>query len=89
MSSAPRFRHKLPRIVGIDGLTPRQLEVLDGRCLGGLTNAEIAYALGITESTVKNHVTDIRTRLHRPSMYQVCYVYGREQHVDAQRPERV
>lgn len=87
--SDPRFRFVLPRIVGIGDLTARQRDVLDGRCLGGLTNAEIAYRLGISVQTVKNHVTDIRRRLDRPSMYQVCYEYGQERHVDAQRPEQV
>jgi DNA-binding NarL/FixJ family response regulator len=43
-------------------LTPRELEVL--RMLaGGLSNAELAGALGVSEATVKTHVTRILSKL--------------------------
>jgi DNA-binding NarL/FixJ family response regulator len=43
-------------------LTPRELEVL--RLLaGGLSNAELARALGVSEATVKTHVTRILSKL--------------------------
>ncbi len=41
-----------------DQLTPRQSQVL--RYIGqGLTNSEIALTLGITERTVKQHMSDL------------------------------
>ncbi|MFG1805558.1 response regulator [Streptomyces sp. NPDC049040] len=43
-------------------LTPRELEVL--RMLaGGLSNAELAAGLGVSEATVKTHVTRILSKL--------------------------
>jgi DNA-binding NarL/FixJ family response regulator len=87
--TAPRFRFSLPMIRSIQDLSERQLQVLDGRCKEGLTNAELAYQLGVREQTVKNHITAIRERLDRASMYQVCFEYGQEHAVDAQRPEQV
>lgn len=43
-------------------LTPRELEVL--RLLaGGLSNAELARALGVSEATIKTHVTRILAKL--------------------------
>ncbi|WP_327289795.1 response regulator transcription factor [Streptomyces sp. NBC_01198] len=43
-------------------LTPRELEVL--RMLaGGLSNAELARGLGVSEATVKTHVTRILSKL--------------------------
>lgn len=47
-----------PRVVGDNnfGLTPRQTEVLE--CLAeGLPNKQIAYKLGVSEGTVKIHIT--------------------------------
>lgn len=42
----------------IKSLTPRQIDVL--RCISqGMSNKQIAYALGLTEGTVKLHVTAI------------------------------
>jgi DNA-binding NarL/FixJ family response regulator len=43
-------------------LTERELEIL-GKVSDGMTNAEIAYALGISVLTVKNHVTSILRKL--------------------------
>ncbi len=44
-------------------LTPREIEVL--RMLGeGLANKNIAWKLGISEHTVKFHITSIFTKLH-------------------------
>jgi DNA-binding NarL/FixJ family response regulator len=43
-------------------LTPRELEVLR-RLAGGLSNAELARALGVSEATVKTHVTRILSKL--------------------------
>lgn len=43
-------------------LTPRELEVLQ-MLAGGLSNAELAQALGVSEATVKTHVTRILSKL--------------------------
>jgi len=45
------------------GLTDREIEILRLIALGG-TNKEIAHKLGITEKTVKNHLTNIFQTLH-------------------------
>ncbi|MGD8397533.1 MAG: response regulator transcription factor [Anaerolineae bacterium] len=46
-----------------DDLTPRELEVL--RTVSqGLSNKEIAQQLGISEKTVKNHISNIFSKLH-------------------------
>jgi len=43
-------------------LSPRQINVLHGLALG-LTNRQIAFALGIGHQTVKNHLTELYDRL--------------------------
>jgi two-component system, NarL family, nitrate/nitrite response regulator NarL len=43
-------------------LTPRQREIMDGM-VEGLTNAQIADRLGISPSTVTNHIADVRRKL--------------------------
>lgn len=43
-------------------LSPREMEILD-IVTGGLTNREIAHALGLSEQTVKNHMTSILRKL--------------------------
>lgn len=46
----------------VDRLSPRELQILDG--IGeGLTNKAIAGQLGISEQTVKNHVSTIFVKL--------------------------
>jgi DNA-binding NarL/FixJ family response regulator len=46
-----------------DGLTPRELEVLT--CIGqGQSNKEIAAELVLSEKTVKNHISNIFSKLH-------------------------
>ncbi|CAN5543267.1 response regulator transcription factor [soil metagenome] len=43
-------------------LTPREIEILD--CVAqGKSNKEIAYKLGISDQTVKNHITSILRKL--------------------------
>jgi DNA-binding CsgD family transcriptional regulator len=44
-------------------LSLRETEIVD-HLVRGLTNAEIARALGISEKTVKNHVNHIYAKLH-------------------------
>ena len=58
LSRGPRPLHGL--------LTPRQLEVLK-LLSGGLSNKQIARALGIREGTVKIHLAAIFRALHAPN----------------------
>ena len=54
-------------------LTPRQIEVT--RCIcDGLTNKQIATALGISEATIKMHVTSIFRSLDVSNRTQVARV---------------
>lgn len=47
---------------GSEGLTPREVDVLQQLALG-LTNKQIAYALGISEHTAKFHISSIYSKL--------------------------
>jgi DNA-binding NarL/FixJ family response regulator len=53
----------LPTPPGWDDLTPREQDVLQ-LIAKGASNREIAQSLCISEGTVKNHVTNILTRLN-------------------------
>ncbi|MBQ8921515.1 MAG: response regulator transcription factor [Oscillospiraceae bacterium] len=52
-------------------LTPRELDVLRG-LVGGSTNGEIAAELGISERTVKQHVTDMLNKTGFKSRLQLA-----------------
>lgn len=51
-----------PAPAGAAGLTRREIEIL-ALMAGGLSNAEIGAALGVSEGTVKNHVSSILSKL--------------------------
>ena len=58
---------------GVDDLTARERDVL--ACLGaGMSNAEIARALDITEATTKTHVTRVLAKLGCASRLQAALV---------------
>jgi pimeloyl-ACP methyl ester carboxylesterase/DNA-binding CsgD family transcriptional regulator len=61
---APR-RSVLP----LDALTPRERAVLE-RIAEGLDNAEIARALGLSEKTVRNHITRIFDKIQVQHRYE-------------------
>lgn len=65
-------------------LTPREIEVLE-LIVAGQSNKEIAEALVISESTVKNHLRSILEKLHLRNRIQAA-VYAVRQGLVADRP---
>ena len=57
----------------LDKLTPRELEVLQN-ILGGATNKQIAYDLGIAEKTVKIHRGKVMQKLNVSSAAELGWV---------------
>ncbi len=66
---APRLIAEFARLAAhgsgdeVDSLTPREHDVL-GAVARGLSNKEIAAALGLSEYTVRNHLRNIMEKLH-------------------------
>jgi two-component system nitrate/nitrite response regulator NarL len=64
-------------------ITPREKEVLE-LVVTGLANKEIAHRLGISESTVRNHLHNILDKLHLQNRVQLAMYASREGLVDQQ-----
>lgn len=65
-SSLPSSQGATPFATPVEELTKRELEVL-ALLAEGKTDREIAYDLGIAESTAKNHVSNILGKLNVPN----------------------
>lgn len=64
--SSPPSNHAPSPSTGAESLTPREMEVL-GMIAEGLGNKTIAWRLGISDHTVKFHVSSIFTKLNASS----------------------
>jgi DNA-binding CsgD family transcriptional regulator len=53
----------------LDELTPRERVILEG-IAGGLDNAEIARSLGLSEKTVRNHITRVFDKIQVQHRYE-------------------
>ena len=61
--------------VTLDCLTPRQREVLSYLAIGK-SNKYIAAELGVCESTIKVHVSEIMRRLRATSRTHASYIFN-------------
>jgi DNA-binding NarL/FixJ family response regulator len=56
-------------VLPLDELTPRERSVLEA-IADGLDNCEIATALGLSEKTVRNHITRVFDKIQVQHRYQ-------------------
>jgi DNA-binding NarL/FixJ family response regulator len=61
----PARSHALP----LEELTPRELSVLEG-IADGMDNAQLAASLGVSEKTVRNHITRIFDKTNVKHRYE-------------------
>ncbi len=78
MSDAGITKDKYLQVARQFGLTKRELE-LGYLKVSGFSNRRIAYMLGISEQTVKNHFT---------SIYEKAWVPGRKEFKELFSPDR-
>jgi pimeloyl-ACP methyl ester carboxylesterase/DNA-binding CsgD family transcriptional regulator len=57
------------RALALDALTPRERAVLEG-IAAGLDNAELAASLGVSEKTVRNHITRVFDKISVKHRYE-------------------
>lgn len=62
VKNVDRIVNDFPSLAPADPLTPRELEVLR-MMTGGHSNREIAQAFQVTEGTIKNHVSNILSKM--------------------------
>jgi DNA-binding NarL/FixJ family response regulator len=62
VKNVDRIANDFPSLAPADPLTPREVEVLR-MMTGGHSNREIAQAFQITEGTIKNHVSNILSKM--------------------------
>lgn len=62
-------------------LTPREEQLMQLLC-EGLSNQQIAQALGIGQDTVKRHVSDVMRKYHAPNRTRAAVQYTKSQHLD-------
>lgn len=62
---------------GPDGLTLRQMQCVD-MLLGGLSNAEIGVALGLSHKTVEAHLERIKERIGAKSIRHAAAILAAE-----------
>ena len=86
--SRPRRRARLVRSAatwgpgaGLDALTSREREVL-AELAKGRSNREIARALGVSEKTVKAHVSSVLAKLGVQDRTQAALLAVRHEHGD-------
>jgi two-component system NarL family response regulator len=58
----PAIAEKLAERMGAEELTPREFDVLE-QIVNGMSNKEIATALGVSEATVKTHINSLLGKL--------------------------
>ena len=71
----PSIEDNDPNKVSLDCLTPRQREVLSYLAIGK-SNKYIAAELGVCESTIKVHVSEIMRRLRATSRTHASYIFN-------------
>jgi DNA-binding CsgD family transcriptional regulator len=91
MWSRHRLPHRLAKEGGVETLSLRQMDVLRLRCCEEMTNAEVAEARNLAESTVKNTMTVVFRKLGRVSIAGACYDLCHDEYkpTDAMRAESV